>query len=80
VTHEELEAAAQRYEEAATELARGAGHCRVAAERYRAVEQPSGAAHALAARGHVLEALVRLDENARLQARKSLLPGDAGYG
>ena len=39
----------------------------------------SGAAHALAARGHVLEALARLDENARAQARKSLLPGDVGY-
>ena len=78
MTLEELEKAARLYEEAAAELERAVGHCRVAAERYRAIEQPSGAAHALAARGHVVEALRRLDENAVAQARKSLLPGDEG--
>jgi len=76
MTQEELEAAARVYEEAAAELERAVGHCRVAAEHFRNREQPRGAAHAWAARGHILNAEARLDELAGMQARKSMLPGD----
>jgi hypothetical protein len=79
MTHEELERAAQMYEAAAAELDRAAGHCRVAAEHYRNVEQPRGGIHAWAARGHLLNAEQQLDEAARKQASRSLLPGDDGY-
>jgi hypothetical protein len=76
VTQGDLEAVARAYEEAASELERAAGHCRVAADHYRSVDQPRGSAHALAARGHVIEALARLDESARVQASKASLPDD----
>jgi hypothetical protein len=79
MTQEELEVAAQMYEEAAAELERAAGHCRVAAEHFRNVEQPRGTAHAWAARGHLLQAEALLDEQARNHSAKSLLPGDDGY-
>ena len=79
MTHEELEQAARLYEEAAAELERAAGHCRVAAEHYRNVEQARGGVHAWAARGHILNAEIALDDAARRQASKSLLPGDEGY-
>jgi hypothetical protein len=62
---ERLEASARLYEDAADELERGAAHCRVAAEHFRNREIPRAAAHAWAARGHLLEAGSRLDEQAR---------------
>ena len=76
MTQEELEAAARLYEDAATQLERAVGHCRVAAGHFRNREQPRGAAHAWAARGHILNAETQLDELARMQARKSSLPDD----
>ena len=76
MTQEELEAAARMYEEVAAELERAVGHCRVSAEHFRNREQPRGTAHAWAARGHILNAEAQLDELARMQARKSILPGD----
>ncbi len=79
MTHEELEQAAQMYEAAAADLERAAGHCRVAAEHYRNLRQARGGVHAWAARGHILDAELQLDEAARKQASKSLLPGDEGY-
>lgn len=79
MTQEELEQAAQMYEAAAAELERAAGHCRVAAEHYRNVEQARGGVHAWAARGHILNAEAQLDEAARGQASHALLPGDEGY-
>ena len=65
-------AAAQLYEEAAAELERAAAHCHVASERFRGAEVPRGTAHAWAALGHLREAELRLEEQARahrLQAR-----------
>ena len=79
MTLEELERAAQIYEEAAAELERAVGHCRVAAEHFRSIEQPRGTAHAWAARGHILKAEALLDEQARQHSAKSLLAGDEGY-
>jgi hypothetical protein len=79
MTQEELERAAQMYEEAAAELERAVGHCHVAAEHFRNVQQPRGTAHAWAARGHLLKAMALLDEQARNHSAKSLLPGDDGY-
>jgi hypothetical protein len=69
---ETLEAAAQLYDEAAAELDQAARHCEVAAQHFRNKEVPRGAAHAWAARGHMLEALARLDEQAREHARRSV--------
>ena len=71
-----LEAAAKFYEEAAHELDRAAGHCRVSAEHFRGGEVPRGAAHAWAAFGHVREALDRLEQQARFHATQSRLAGD----
>jgi len=69
---EALEAAAQLYDEAARELEQAARHCEVAAQHFRDNLVPRGAAHAWAARGHILEAEVRLDEQAREHARRSV--------
>lgn len=71
-----LEATARLYDEAAAELERALGHCRVAAEHFRNREVPRGAAHAWPARGHLLEVQSLLDEQARQHAAKSSLPGD----
>ena len=79
MTQDDLERAARMYEEAAAELERAVGHCHVAAERFRNREQASGAAHALAARGHLLVAQELLDAQAREHRTHSLLPGDDGY-
>ena len=68
---ERLEATAKLYDEAARELDRAARHCEVAARHFRNGEVPRGAAHAWAARGHVLGATTRLDEQAREHARES---------
>jgi hypothetical protein len=71
-----LEAAAQLCEEAAHELDRAAGHCRVSAEHYRNGEVPRGAAHAWAGFGHVREALDRLEQQAREHSTRARLPAD----
>ena len=66
-----LEEAARLYDEAAKELALAAQHCEVAAGHFRGEEVPRGTAHAWAARGHLLEALNRMDEQAREHARRA---------
>jgi hypothetical protein len=76
LTQEELERAAQLYEEAAAEFERALGHCRAAAEHFRNGEVPNGTAHAWAARGHLVNAAQRLDEQAAQHTRKAQLPGD----
>ena len=76
MTQEDLERAARMYEEAAAELERAVGHCRVAADRFRNREQPSGTAHAWAARGHLLSAQELLDAQAREHRTRSSLPDD----
>jgi hypothetical protein len=68
---ERLEAAARLLEEAVGELERAARHCATAAAHFRGGEIPHGAAHAWAARGHLLEAGGRLDEQARVHAKHS---------
>ncbi len=69
--NERLEAAAKLYEEAAQELDLAARHCEVAAQHFRDNLVPRGAAHAWAARGHLLEAETRLDAQAREHSRRS---------
>jgi hypothetical protein len=66
-----LEATAQLYDEAAKELALAAQHCEVAAGHFRSNEVPRGTAHAWAALGHMREAEVRLDEQAREHSRRA---------
>lgn len=68
------EAAAQLYDDAAVELDRAAGHCRVAAEHFRNREVPRACAHAWAAEGHVREAEDRLGQQARVHAARASLP------
>ena len=69
---EALEATAKLYDEAARELDQAARHCEVAAQHFRDKLVPRGAAHAWAARGHMLEAEARLDEQSREHARRSV--------
>jgi hypothetical protein len=69
--NEHLDAVAALYDEVATELDRAAEHARTAASHFRKENVPRGAAHAWAARGHLLEAEQRLDEQAREHARRS---------
>lgn len=71
-----LEATARLYDEAAEELEQALAHCRVAAEHYRNQEVPRGTAHAWAARGHLLNAEARLDEQAREHAARSVPRAD----
>jgi hypothetical protein len=71
-----LEQTAKLYEEAAHELDRAAGHCRVSAGHFRGDEVPRGTAHARTAFGHVREALDRLEEQARFHATQARLAGD----
>jgi hypothetical protein len=68
---ERLQASAQLYEDAAAELEQAVEHCRVAADHFRNHAVPRAAAHAWAARGHLLEAEARLDEQAREHASRS---------
>jgi hypothetical protein len=68
---ERLAEAARLHEEAAAELERAAQHCARAAEHFRGGEVPRGAAHAWAALGHVREAEQRLDDQARMHAKRS---------
>jgi hypothetical protein len=69
---EALEATAKLYDEAAPELDQAAKHCEVAAQHFRDNLVPRGTAHAWAARGHMLEAEERLDEQASEHARRSV--------
>jgi hypothetical protein len=69
---ERLDATAKLYDEAARELDRAARHCEVAAQHFRDNMVPRGTARAWAARGHMLEAQVLLDEQAREHARRSM--------
>jgi len=68
---EALEATAKLYDETARELDRAARHCEVAAQHFRDGVVLRGAAHAWAAKGHLLEAQARLDEQAREHAGRS---------
>jgi 1-aminocyclopropane-1-carboxylate deaminase/D-cysteine desulfhydrase-like pyridoxal-dependent ACC family enzyme len=68
---EGLEEAARLYEVAAEELEQAAKHCRTAARHFRDQEVPRGAAHALAAYGHIRAAEESLDQQARTHASKS---------
>jgi hypothetical protein len=67
------EAAARLYDQAAAELDQSAAHCRVAATHFRGAEVPRGAAHAWAALGHLREAELRLEEQARAHRLKAHL-------
>jgi hypothetical protein len=71
-----LETTAKLYDRAADELARALEHCRVAAQHFRDELVPRGAAHAWAARGHLLEAEALLDEQAREHACRSVPHAD----
>ena len=73
---EALEGTARLYVEAAAELEQALEHCRVAAEHFRNREVPRGAAHAWAARGHLLNVEARLDEQAREHAARSVPRAD----
>ena len=68
--------AARLYEQAAAELEQAAAHCRVAAQHFRDGVVPRGAAHAWAARGHILSAEALLDEQAREHAGRSVPRAD----
>jgi hypothetical protein len=68
--------AAALYDRAADELERALGHCRVAGQHFRDRLVPRAAAHAWAARGHLLEAEELLDRQAREHAVRSSLPDD----
>ena len=76
LTSDRLEATARLYEDTVAELEQALGHCRVAADHFRSNEIPRGAAHAWAARGHLLNAQALLDEQAREHASYSSLPDD----
>ena len=71
VTHP-LDEAARLYESAAAELELARAHCETAAGHFRSREVPRGAAHAWAARGHMLAAQELLDAQARTHATKSV--------
>jgi hypothetical protein len=68
--------AATLYDQAAHELERALGHCRVAAQHFRDRLVPRATAHAWAARGHLLEAEALLDTQARQHAGRSSLSDD----
>jgi hypothetical protein len=65
------EEAARLYEAAAEELELAARHCRTTAGHFRDGNVPRAAAHAWAARGHLLAAQESLDAQAREHARRS---------
>jgi hypothetical protein len=70
------DASARLFEEAADELQQALEHCRVAAQHFRDELVPRGAAHAWAARGHLLNAEELLDAQAREHAEHAV--PDAG--
>jgi hypothetical protein len=65
------EAAARLFEEAAAELDRAAAHCRRAAEHFRGGQVPSATAHGWAALGHLREAELGLEAQARAHRLRS---------
>ena len=67
-----LDEAAATFETAAEELDRAAAHCRTAAQHARDRVVPRMAAHAWAARGHVLAAEDALDAQARVHATRAV--------
>lgn len=67
-----LAAAAALYDEAAAELEQSLAHCRTAAGHFRNHEIPRAAAHAWAARGHLLKGEELLDRQAREHAERSV--------
>jgi hypothetical protein len=77
VTRDEaMETTARLYAEAAGELQLAAEHCLVASRHFSEGVVPRGAAHAWAARGHVLNAEALLDEQAREHASRSVPQAD----
>ena len=73
---EALQRAARSHDEAAAELQLALEHCRVAAQHFRDELVPRGAAHAWAARGHLLNAQALLDDHAREHASRSVPRAD----
>ena len=73
---EPREAIAAAYDEIAAELEQALAHVRIAAQHYRDGVVPRGAAHAWSAHGHLLEAVERLDAQAREHARHSVPRAD----
>ena len=73
---ERLQRVAELYERSSAELERAARHARVASGLFAGREVPRGAAHALAAEGHVVSAREAMDEAASLHASASRLPDD----
>jgi hypothetical protein len=71
-----LEGTAAAYDDIATELEQALAHVRVAAQHYRDGVVPRGAAHAWSAHGHLLEAIERLDAQARDHASRSVPRAD----
>ena len=69
---ERLDAVAAAYDGIADELEQALAHVRVAADHYRNGVVPRGAAHAWSAHGHLLEAVGRLEAQAREHARHSV--------
>ena len=69
-----FEAQAQAFDKAASEFDLAAGHMRVAANHFGNREVPRAAAHASAARGHMLNAQHILDGWFVLHASKATLP------
>jgi hypothetical protein len=65
------EEAARLYEMAAAELERASAHCHRAAERFRGRDVPRATAHAWAVLGHVREAELGLDAQARAHRLKA---------
>lgn len=71
-----LDGVAEVYDRIAVELEQALAHVRVAAAHYRNELVPRGAAHAWAARGHLLSAQEQLDAQAIDHAANSV--ADAG--
>ena len=69
---DDLEAIAQRYEQAAAELELAARHLRTSSRHVRNREGARIGAHAFAAYGHLRHAMQTLDELAELHAGRSV--------
>lgn len=78
-TQHPADLAAQLLREAAAELERAAGHCRVAADHIVERNAPRMGAHAWAARGHLLYAEERLNWASRQHAAMATLAGDPDH-
>jgi hypothetical protein len=73
---ERLQRVTALYERSSAELERAARHARLASDLFAAREVPRGAAHALAAEGHVVSARQAMEEAAQLHSSASRLPDD----